>query len=94
MFCQGKILFSMFYSLFSIRITHCVMCSIRPERKLPMLLSFPPATEMFHFAGCAPSYKGTCRKQVSFLIRTSRDITIIWHLPHAYRSHITSFIAL
>ena len=67
---------------------------IRPERKFPMLLSFPPATVMFHFTGCAPSYKGTCRKQVSFLIRTSRDITIIWHLPRAYRSHTTSFFAL
>lgn len=56
---------------------------IRPERKFPVLLSFPPATVMFHFTGYAPSYKGTCRKQVSFLIRTSWDITIVWHLPHA-----------
>jgi hypothetical protein len=66
----------------------------RPSRKkIPVLLSFPPATVMFHFTGYAPSYKGTCRKQVSFLIRKSRDITIVWHLPRAYRSHTTSFIA-
>lgn len=53
------------------------------RKKIPFLLSIPPATLMFHFTGCAPSYKGTCRKQVSFLIRTSWDITIVWHLPHA-----------
>ncbi len=35
-----------------------------------ILLSIPPATEMFHFAGYAPACAGTCRRQVSFLIRT------------------------
>ena len=65
------------------RITPNVMRPIRPERKFPVLLYFPLGTLMFHFPRCAPSYKGTCRKQVSFLIRTSPVITIVWHLTGA-----------
>ena len=42
------------------------MRSIRPERKFRILLSFPPATVMFHFAGYAPTYMGTCWKAGEF----------------------------
>ena len=31
------------------------------RKKVPLLLSIPPGTEMFHFPGYASSYKDTCR---------------------------------
>ena len=45
------------------------MQCICPERKFRLLLSIPPATEMFHFAGCASTYVDSCQWQEGFPIR-------------------------
>ncbi len=55
---------------------------------------FPPGTEMFHFPGYAPYY-------VRSMLITAKEFPhseisgskVARHLPEAYRSHTTSFIA-
>ena len=62
-----------------------------------LLVSFPPATEMFHFAGFA-SPTNTCGRCLDitpggFPHSEIPGSTVARHLPRAYRSHATSFIA-
>jgi len=61
------------------------------------LFSFPPGTEMFHFPGFAPRFE--LRSGYPAFLRDEfphSDITgskVARHLPGAYRSQATSFIA-
>ena len=67
------------------------------EKNCGAFFSFPPATEMFHFAGFA-SPTNTCGRCLDitpggFPHSEIPGSTVARHLPRAYRSHATSFIA-
>ena len=70
-----------------------MMQSIRSKRKFRLLLSLPPGTEMFHFPGSAPSYKGHKPALMGFPHSEISGSKVDWHLTETYRSHSTSFIA-
>ena len=64
--------------------------------KRPVLLvSFPPGTEMFHFPGYASRRKVEITEVYSdgFPHSEISGSKVARHLPEAYRSHATSFIA-
>ena len=64
-------------------------------REAQNFVSFPPLTEMFHFSGFAPGH--STGRQGSFPDGFPHSeipgSKVAKHLPEAYRSHATSFIA-
>ncbi len=68
----------------------------RSQSERFLLLSFPPATEMFHFAGYRRPNKLGLFGFISpngFPHSEIPGSKVARHLPRAYRSHATSFIA-
>jgi hypothetical protein len=60
-----------------------------------LLVYFPLGTEMFYFPGC--THYIICRRRhivVRFPHSEIFGLTVARHLPEAYRSHATSFIAI
>ncbi len=59
------------------------------------LVYFPPGTEMFYFPGFATRLNGeSVCKHTEFPHSEISGSKVARHLPEAYRSHATSFIAI
>jgi hypothetical protein len=58
-----------------------------------MFVSIPPGTEMFYFPGFAMSLARQLSKKIGFPHSEISGSKVARHLPEAYRSYATSFIA-